>query len=224
MASVLTEKPTSCDHAAGQCVYSLWPPINPNSVVLEYGLDLQHREYEANLKEMKEKIERQQAEAAVSENETEVDPEEQEDFMNSLRSPQHRHCSWWTPEYEARRQARKGLWSPPHTPDPGHRQLYSLQPSQRPPPPPRSPTRRPKPSKLPVEKPQPSQLEQPHPAQHKVRKNKRVATSRRPTTRSMESSQPVSLHGRKGHVITWSAKDGQVVTSFNDYVQTLNRR
>lgn len=67
---------------------------------------------------MTEENERQHAEAAVSENEMEVDMEEMEDFMNGVCSPAHRTCCHWTPEYEVRRQARKRLWSPPLTPDP----------------------------------------------------------------------------------------------------------
>lgn len=52
----------------------------------------------------------------LSENETEYDVEEAEDIMNSVPSPKQQAYRFWNPDYEARRQARKRLWSPPLTP------------------------------------------------------------------------------------------------------------
>ncbi|KAL8727592.1 MAG: hypothetical protein Q9166_005941 [cf. Caloplaca sp. 2 TL-2023] len=184
--------------------------------------NLQHRDYEASRKQAVEERDRQAAEAAISENETEVDTDEMEDFMNNLRSPVHRTCCHWTLEYEARRQARKRLWSPPLTPDPAQPHQYSLQPSQRPPSPTPPPMPLQKPSSSPLRPPQAAKshrrhLEEPRTAQHRVRKNRRLATFRRPTTRSTHSI-PVSLHDRKGYVVIGSVKDDGNIASFEEYL------
>lgn len=54
----------------------------------------------------------------LSDNQTEYDVQEAEDIMNKVPSPTHRQYTFWSPEYEARRQARKPFRSPPLTPDP----------------------------------------------------------------------------------------------------------
>ncbi|KAL8723146.1 MAG: hypothetical protein Q9225_000487 [Loekoesia sp. 1 TL-2023] len=71
--------------------------------------------YEALVERVKELDEQDQPEA-LSENKTEYDVEEAENLMNNAPSPDHRlYCSW-NPDYEARRQVWKRLWSPPSTP------------------------------------------------------------------------------------------------------------
>ncbi|KAI4282893.1 MAG: hypothetical protein L6R38_002587 [Xanthoria sp. 2 TBL-2021] len=178
------------------------------------------RGYEESVAHSQEMIRRYCQPEPLSDNETEIDPEEAEDELNNLPSPKQKMSCLWTPEYQARREARRRLWSPPITPPmPGFRD-YSLQPSQRPPPPTR---RRPSPSRNlppPSVPPLPShfQLQLPSKARpNKVRKPRPVPRLHRPTTRSMKSSSLLSLHLRKGLVeITFPAGQSHSVT-FKQY-------
>ena len=186
--------------------------------------------YEAMVERLKVSNEQHQPEA-LSENETEYDPEEAENLMNNAPSPDQRLYCYWNPEYEARRQARKRLWSPPLTPDPDEpwRPLYSLQPSQRPlsPPPSRNPQRlstREPPLQASPQTSNHFQLRLPHKMQNKVRKAKNATGLRRPTTRSMNSSKPASLHDSKGHVLVWSGKAVSRIVSFEAYMHSLSQR
>lgn len=200
---------------------AIWRRMDPDPRP-DHLLSRRQLEVQAELKQWKEDDDRIEREA-LSENETEFDPEEAEDRMNNVRSPLQRTFRYWTPEYEARRQARKRLWSPPLTPTHPNLPLHSLQPSQRTP----SPIRkRKKPSPFPPRplnaprNPGQLQLRLPHTVQHKVRKAKPV-TSHRPVTRSMES-ELVALHSRrKGLVVTGSARDPGHTISFDIYIKCL---
>lgn len=116
--------------------------------------------------------------------------------MNNLPSPKQKRSPFWTPQYQARREARRRLWSPPITPPlPGIRH-YSLQPSQRAPsatPRPSSPARNLRPPDFPHLPPDfPLQLP-PKPRHNAICKSR----PHRPITRSMKASSLLSLHLRK---------------------------
>ncbi|KAL9098837.1 MAG: hypothetical protein Q9163_005573 [Psora crenata] len=167
---------------------------------------------------------------ALSENETEYDQEEAENLMNNAPSPKQRLYCYWNPEYEARRQARKRLWSPPLTPDPDEpwRPSHSLQPSQRRPSPPPSHHQQRSSPHPPLLQTSPQTSDQfwlrlPSKAQSKVRKAKKAAILRRSSTRSRNSSKLVSLHDRKGHVLVWSGKGRSRITSFEEYISSLSQ-
>ncbi|KAL8768229.1 MAG: hypothetical protein Q9209_005459 [Squamulea sp. 1 TL-2023] len=165
-----------------------------------------------------------------SDNETEYDVEEAEALMNNDPSPKHRQCCYWTPEYEARRQARKRLWSPPYTPD---EELglptYSLQPSQRPPSPSiRHPRRQRSTAHIQPTNPSPPQntdrmrLRLPPKAEARVRKARQTLyCPRRPTTRSIQSSAFVSLHNKRGHVVLASGGGAPRIARFDEYLGSL---
>ncbi len=169
----------------------------------------------------------------LSDNETEYDfdLEDAEADMNNLPSPTHRLSSYYTAEYEARRQARKHLWSPPYTPDPDLVQpSYSLQPSQRTP----SPTiRRHQPSPSPFQRTsippssQPAhQLRLRHPLKAKQRLPRvqpTLRSVRRPMTRSIHSAEFISLHNKKGFVVVPSAKGEARIASYNEYLRSPYR-
>ena len=155
----------------------------------------------------------------------EYDPDEAEKAMNNMPSPQQQCMFFWTPEYEARRQARGRLWSPPITPNPGEHS-YSLQPSQRPPTPSSNLRRRRRrrsshPTQagplVPAQAPYLVKLYLP---QSKVRKSKKPPTSRRPTTRSMKALQEVALDSKRGHIVVRSDKSGRLV-SFGEYMDGI---
>ena len=119
--------------------------------------------------------------------------------MNNLPSPRQKSSPFWNPQYQARREARRRLWSPPITPPlPGIR-YYSLQPSQRAPsatPRPSSPARNLRPPDFPHLPPDfPLQLP-PKPRHNAICKSR----PHRPITRSMKASSLMSLHLRKGWV------------------------
>ncbi|KAI4227651.1 MAG: hypothetical protein L6R40_008196 [Gallowayella cf. fulva] len=78
-------------------------------------LSFECRSYERTKEMIWAEINKHQPET-FSDNETEVDMEEPEDYLNNLPSPKQRTCWLWSPEYQARREARKRLWSPPLTP------------------------------------------------------------------------------------------------------------
>ncbi|KAL8724727.1 MAG: hypothetical protein Q9166_007788 [cf. Caloplaca sp. 2 TL-2023] len=167
------------------------------------------------LKQQREQYQPEQ----FSDNETEYDLEEAEALMNNVPSLKQRLWSYWTPEYEARRQARKRLWSPPYTPDEELGEpSYSLQPSQRPP----SPSVRryqqsaPNSDRLRLRLPK---------AQQRVRKARRtVYPTYRPTTRSIQSSAFVSLHDKKGHIVLACDKGTARMASFDEYLGLLLSR
>ncbi|KAL8727247.1 MAG: hypothetical protein Q9166_006166 [cf. Caloplaca sp. 2 TL-2023] len=216
----------SCDHERGECVHkSVWPKIGSEPYTL-YQLNLTCREYEKTMEDLRVSWEKHQPEI-FSENETEYDEEEAENLMNNTPSPQQRMYCYWNPEYEARRQARKRLWSPPITPDPEEpwQPRYSLQPSQRPPSPSRSRRRhqqRSSPHQSPLQSsPNQFELHLPHKAQSKVHKAKKAAHRRRPTTRSTKSFQPISLGHRKGYVLVGSGKGASHTASFEEYTNSL---
>ncbi|KAL9609521.1 MAG: hypothetical protein Q9167_005717 [Letrouitia subvulpina] len=160
--------------------------------------------------------------------------EEAENRMNNTPSPNQKDYYYWNPEYEARRQARKVLWSPPLTPDPDepHRPSYSLQPSQRPP---SSPSHRPRRHRQQHSSPrqQNPSLYQPVPinptqppgspirhlpqkAQSKIRKPKRPTMPCRPITRSMKALQEVALDNKRGQVVLRSSKGELRIASFGE--------
>ncbi|KAL8784031.1 MAG: hypothetical protein Q9213_004220 [Squamulea squamosa] len=168
-----------------------------------------------------------------SDNETEYDVEEAEAWMNNVPSPKHRQWSYWTPEYEARRQARKRLWSPPYTPD---EELglptYSLQPSQRLPSPGiRRPRRQRSTAHIQLTNPSPPhsadgmRLRLPPKAAARVRKARQTLYPPcRPTTRSVKSSAFVSLHDKKGHVMLASGGGAARIAKFDEYLGSLLSR
>ncbi|CAL8585132.1 hypothetical protein XPA_010712 [Xanthoria parietina] len=142
---------------------------------------------------------RQHQPEPLTDHETDVDPQEAEDEMNNLPSPRQKSSPFWNPQYQARREARRRLWSPPITPPlPGIR-YYSLQPSQRAPsatPRPSSPARNLRPPDFPHLPPDfPLQLP-PKPRHNAICKSR----PHRPITRSMKASSLMSLHLRKGWV------------------------
>ena len=209
----------SCDHDKLHCAHmASWPrALDPNPWTPRR-LALECCSYKKSQEQVHEMIRQHQSVPALSDNETEVDPEEAEDFMNNLPSPKQTMSIFWTPEYQARREARKRLWSPPLTPPLPGLPKYSLQPSQRSPPPRRcrrqsSPGRnRPK-SSSPSTSPH-IQLQLPPKGRHnKVRKTQPRPRPHRPTTRSMKSSKLLSLHSRRGLVeITSATGQGHSVT------------
>ncbi|KAL8783259.1 MAG: hypothetical protein Q9213_004771 [Squamulea squamosa] len=165
--------------------------------------------------------------------------EEAENRMNNTPSPNQKDYYYWNPEYEARRQARKLLWSPPLTPDPEepHRPTYSLQPSQRPPSPPsrrrrrqrrqhssppqqNRPLHQPVPM-VPVQPPKPFTLYLPQKAQSKIRKPKKPTSPRRPTTRSMKALQEVALDHKRRQVVLRSDEGGSRIASFGEYMKGI---
>lgn len=203
-----------CNHDQHQCVHmERFGAFHPETWSRAH-LASTCEGYERTLAHNLEMLRRDQPEP-LTDHETEVDPEEAEDEMNNLPSPNHTHSRFWTPEYQARREARRRLWSPPLTPPmPGLRD-YSLQPSQRPPPTtPRRPTpplKRHPPFFLP---PTDFQLQPPPKTPpSRVRKVRPVHRAYRPITRSMKSSKLLSLHLRKGLVnIISSTGHSQSVT------------
>ncbi|KAL8772943.1 MAG: hypothetical protein Q9209_001963 [Squamulea sp. 1 TL-2023] len=160
--------------------------------------------------------------------------EEAENRMNNTPSPNQKDCYYWNPEYEARRQARKRLWSPPLTPDPHepHRPLYSLQPSQRPPSPSSSRQIRrrrrsssPQPGRrVPPQNPKKFTLYLPQKVHSKVRKSKAITTPRRPTTRSMRALEEVALGDKRGYVLVRLDKGGSRITSFGEFMAGISGR
>ncbi|KAL8764726.1 MAG: hypothetical protein Q9209_007911 [Squamulea sp. 1 TL-2023] len=218
----------TCDHQASVCW--LKPPLSWGigfSPPTPAELEQLHRKEEAKFKAIMDEINDNAAEH-LSETSTQVDPEEQEDFMNDCPSPTHKYIRFWNPEYEARRQARKRLWSPPFTPEPGASYPRpSLQPSQRAATPVmshRSPS--PFPWSRRNESPPSDSAHQPpmrsHPARQKVSKATRSVPAHRPLTRSMKLLKPVALSNHKGRVVVGSSKDkNRHIASFQDFAKHL---
>lgn len=209
----------SCNHDKLQCAHkATWPKWTQPETWTSYRLALTCREYEESQRQTQEMIYQHQSMPALSDNETEVDPEEAEDKMNNLPSPFQTHSRFWTPEYQARREARKRLWSPPFTPPLSGIPKYSLQPSQRPPPPgPRrrqpSPARNPPKPSLPLTSSHIQLKLSPNSRFNRVRKSKPNLPPHRPTTRSMKSSKLLSLHARRGLVeVVSTAGQGRSTT------------
>ncbi|KAL8712078.1 MAG: hypothetical protein Q9220_003511 [cf. Caloplaca sp. 1 TL-2023] len=195
-----------------------WPKALVPKIWTAYSLARECFDYEESQKQTQEMIRQYREMPALSDNETEVDMEEAEDYMNNLPSPKQTMSIFWTPEYQARREARKRLWSPPLTPPLPGMPTHSLQPSQRTPP---SKRRRrqssPSPNRQNPTSPAASshiQLQRPPEGRHnKIRKTKPSPRPRRPTTRSMKSSRLLSLHSQKGLVtVTPAAGRGHSVT------------
>ncbi|KAL8921379.1 MAG: hypothetical protein Q9172_004043 [Xanthocarpia lactea] len=213
----------NCNHKDGKCtfyhneVHCVW--ANPQPPPTEEELDTLHNQHVAEWDQMI----REREEGALTENSTQVDPEEQEDGMNNMPSPYHTHSRFWNPEYEARRQARKRLWSPPLTPESGGLPYHSLQPSQRPPSPqrrrPRSPSSKPQ-----VEGADVSGPIKPRSAQYKVAKARPPPTHSRPATRSTKPPKLASLHHRKGYVVVRSAKNSSRIVLNEMYLEALLKR
>ena len=182
----------SCNHDKLECAnLRSWPKdLQPNPWEV-HRLDKECRGYEESNQEFGDMLRQHQPEP-LTDHETEVDPQEAEDEMNNLPSPKQKSSPFWTLQYQARREARRRLWSPPITPPiPGIRD-YSLQPSQRPP----SATPRPS-SPAPNLRPPDFRLQPPPKPRHNA-----ICKSRphRPITRSMKASSLLSLHLRKGWV------------------------
>lgn len=217
----------SCNHEEIKCVhFPAWSRIRHSLSEREwtpYSLSVECDSYEKSLEEGRKMTwEWEHQMEWLSENETEVDPDEAEDVMNNVPSPRHREYCCWNPEYEARRQARKRLWSPPLTPETGDPK-YSLQPSQRPPSP-RIRRRHRHPPSSPPSLPQASdqfQLHLPPKAQYKVRKSTKTAHPRRPITRSMRTLKAVSLHNRKDQVVIEFGDSGPRTASFAQYLESI---
>ena len=213
----------SCNHKDGKCTFYHdvvhWVWANPRLPPTEQELDKLHNQRVAEGEQMM----REWEEGALTENSTQVDPNEQEDDLNNLPSPMHRECRFWNPEYEARRQARKRLWSPPLTPEPGIPPSYSLQPSQRPPSP-RRRTSHSAPSKPQIQRADRSLPIKPRPAQYKVAKARQLPTNSRPATRSTKPPKFASLHDRKGYVLVRSAKNSSRIVSNEIYLEDLSKR
>ncbi|KAL8691109.1 MAG: hypothetical protein Q9224_004251 [Gallowayella concinna] len=196
----------SCNHQKLQCAHkATWPKWTQPETWTSYRLALTCHEYEESQRQTQEMIQQHQSMPALSDNETEVDPQEAEDEMNNLPSPLHTHSRFWTPEYQAQREARKRLWSPPLTPPLSGMPKYSLQPSQRPPPP-RPRPRQLSPARTPPKPTSPStsphiQLQLPPNSRfNRVRKYKPHSPPHRPTIRSMKTSEQLSLHVPRGLV------------------------
>lgn len=209
----------SCNHDKLQCAHkATWPRWTQPETWDSYRLALECRGYEESQKQAHEMIRRYCQPEPLTDNETEVDPEEAEDEMNNLPSPLQTHSRFWTTEYQAQREARKRLWSPPLTPPLPGMPTHSLQPSQRDPPSRRrhrqsSPARnRPKPSS-PSTSPH-IQLQLPPKGRHnRIRKTQPSPRPHRPTTRSMKYSKLLSLHSRRGLVnVTSATGQGHSVT------------
>lgn len=217
----------SCNHEILYCVHmTSWPKMCQQDTWTSRRLSIECRDYERSLELIRARINEHQPEI-FSDNETEVDMEEAEDYMNNLPSPKQHMSCLWTPEYQARRQARKRLWSPPLTPPMAGMPSYSLQPSQRLP----TPTRRrqPHPARRQPSAsrthPPPSpphlshhpQLHLPPKAQHsKIRKARPPPRLHRPITRSMKPTNLLSLHNRKGRLEVWSATGLPHSTTFQE--------
>jgi len=87
----------------------VWPEFKP-TVPME-GQE-RNRAYLKRVREQEES--RRLAFADISE--TEFSSDGDEEFLDSLRSPRQYTCRTWTPSYQARRDAKKRLLSPPSTP------------------------------------------------------------------------------------------------------------
>jgi len=128
---------------------------------------------------------------AVSE--TTMDWEEDEQYMDTCPSPTQRSYAAWTPEYQARRDARKRPLSPPCTPP--HLKgpkLYKHQHAS--PAPPLGSSRI-----------------------QKTKRNNQRAT-RRPITRTSRTPA-ISLHHRRGQVLYWHTLTQYVVVSYEQYLR-----
>lgn len=214
----------SCNHEKLECAhFPAWARIRKTFLERNwtpYSLSNECRHYERELEEGRKLMwEWEHQMEQLSENETEIDPDEAEDLMNNLPSPKHRIYRCWNPEYEARRQARKRLWSPPLTPEPGDPK-YSLQPSQRPPSPRirRRNRHQRSPSQYPPQQANPVQLQPPPKGRNKVCKSKQPVKSGRPTTRSMHNLKAVSLHEKKGQVVIGTGGSGSWIATFEQYL------
>ena len=188
-----------CNHDQLKCSnLKSWPKdLQPNPWEV-HRLDRECRGYEESNHEFGDMIRQHQPEP-LTDHETDVDPQEAEDEMNNLPSPKQKRSPFWTPQYQARREARRRLWSPPITPPiPGIRH-YSLQPSQRPPsaiPRLSSQTRNLRPPSFPHLPPDFRLQLPPKPRHNAICKPR----PHRPITRSMKASSLPSLHLRKGWV------------------------
>lgn len=124
---------------------------------------------------------------------TTIDWEEDEEYMDTCPSPNQRTCAAWTPEYQARRDARKRPLSPPRTPP--HLRASKLYKHRE--------------SALTVQ-PESSKV-------RKSRPNTRVAP-RRPITRT-RGTPAISLHHRRGYIKYWNVPWQYVVISYEQYVK-----
>ena len=208
-----------CDHGRLQCVHmSSWPKALHPDTWDPHLLDVECRDYKESQKEAQEMIRKYCQPEPLSDNETEVDMEEAEDVMNRLPSPLQQTSCFWTPEYQARREARRRLWSPPLTPPFSGTSSHSLQLSQCPPSsqPLRQLSSRSHNRQRPSSPPTSAHIQLHLPStisQNKVCKPKPISQLRRPTTRSMKPSSLLSLHLRRGHVqVTSTAGHAQSVT------------
>ena len=223
----------SCDHENGTCAHThLWSAkIYPNArPPSPSSMSRTCRDYERMQRRLDE-LEALEIPLPPVEEQSDYGTEEAENRMNNTPSPNQKQYYYWNPDYEARRQARKRLWSPPLTPDPDgpHRPLYSLQPSQRPPSP-SSNRRRQRRSSLRQPIAQAStqtldkfRLQLPQKAQCKVRKPQKAATPRRPITRSMKALNEVALANRRGYVSILSDRGGSRVARFGEFMDGISK-
>ncbi len=148
-------------------------------------------EYEQRLAEEERRIE----EEAGDRSETEVDPEEAEEWMDGIESPLQKTCRGWTAEYQARREVKKAarqarrrlkrpLLSPPATPP--HMELSGPRPS--------------------LGRPSVGRIQKARSRSPRSRSTRpRMYLGRRSAvTRSRSNIEAhVSLHHRKGMVLCW---------------------
>ena len=215
----------SCNHDQRECVnLKIWPTWMNAGAWSPRRLTTQCRGYEESKKQTWEHIRRYCQPETLTDNETEFDPEEIEDEMNNLPSPKQQMHYLWTPEYQARREARKRLWSPPLTPPLPGMPSYPLQPSQRPP----TLTRRRsllhnktgQSLRSPSHPPSSIQLHlPPKPQRGRICKARAVTQHHRPITRSMKSSNSSSLHTGKGRVKITSVAGLSYLATFEEYLR-----
>ena len=145
------------------------------------------------LEEITREYDERREREALSENETEFDPEELEAAMDECPSPDYKTMSCYTPEYLARRRARKPLMSPPPTP-------------------PHVKARRKRDSSHRVQKPQKTP-----PTPQEIRRAKRMAP-RCPRTRS-KNAESISLHHTRGKVLVQLMPWKFIVVSYDEYLR-----
>lgn len=125
--------------------------------------------------------------------ETTMDWEEDERYLDLCPSPTQRSCAAWTPEYQARRDARKRPLSPPRTPP------YLRGPK--------------------LYKHQHASLA-PHAGSSRIEKTKRnnQRATRRPIIRT-SGTPAISLHHCRGQVLYWHTPTQYVVVSYKKYLR-----
>lgn len=148
-------------------------------------------EYEKRLAEEERRIKEQ----AGDRSETEIDPEEAQEWMDDIESPLQKTCRGWTADYQARREVKKAarqarrrakrpLLSPPATPP--HMELSRPLPSSG------------CPSVIRIQKAR-SRSPRSRPTRPRIYLGRRSAVTR---SRSNIEAH-VSLHHRKGVVLCW---------------------